>query len=239
MRADLETKMIVASLLLLVGCDDTKFNGHSVEGETIAAVLQGNCNGCHSGSSAQGSLDLTVDPCELVGLPSMRGDLIVAAGDPEASELYRRIVLESNPMPPVGSGEMLSDANVAVVSDWIMNEAPSCEGGGGDGDGDSDGDDTGAPNPDSFAYIWSTVIQGACVGCHSGDYPAGGVSFADRETAYASLLGGYVTAGDADGSMLMELLTTADDDVRMPPGEPLDASDVDAVADWINNGAAQ
>ena len=90
--------MIFASLLLLAGCDDTKFNGHSVEGDTIVAVLEGNCNGCHSGSSAQGALDLAVDPCDLVGLPSLRGDLIVAAGDPEASELYRRIVLESNPM---------------------------------------------------------------------------------------------------------------------------------------------
>ena len=34
-----EFQMIIASLLLLVGCDDTTFNGHSVEGDTIVAVL--------------------------------------------------------------------------------------------------------------------------------------------------------------------------------------------------------
>ena len=231
--------MIFASLLLLAGCDDTKFNGHSVEGDTIVAVLEGNCNGCHSGSSAQGALDLAVDPCDLVGLPSLRGDLIVAAGDPEASELYRRIVLESNPMPPVGSGEMLSDANVAVVSDWITNEAPSCDGTNGDGDGDGDGDDTGNVDPASFAAVWSSVIQGYCVGCHSGDYAAGGVSFDDIDTAYASLIAGYVTPGDAESSALMGLLTSPDEEVRMPPGEPLDADQVALVADWINNGAAQ
>jgi|GEM_PF-829274 len=231
--------MIFASLLLLVGCDDTKFNGHSVEGDTIVAVLEGNCNGCHSGASAQGALDLAVDPCDLVGLSSLGGDLIVAAGDPEASVLYTRIVNESSPMPPVGSGEMLSDANVAVVSDWIMNEAPSCDGNGGDGDGDGDGDDTGGADLYSFAYVWSTVVQGSCVGCHSGGSAAGGVAFDDADTAYASLLAGYVTPGDADNSMLMDLLTSTDDAVRMPPGQPLDASDIAVVADWINNGAAQ
>ena len=87
-----EFQMIIASLLLLVGCDDTTFNGHSVEGDTIVAVLEGNCNSCHSGAAAQGSLDLAVDPCELVGLSSLRGDAIVEAGDPEASVLYTRVV---------------------------------------------------------------------------------------------------------------------------------------------------
>ena len=215
--------MIIASLLLLVGCDDTTFNGHSVEGDTIVAVLEGNCNSCHSGAAAQGSLDLAVDPCDLVGLSSLRGDAIVEAGDPEASVLYTRVVSESNPMPPIGSGEMLSDANVAVISDWILNEAPSCDGTAGDGDGDGDGD----------------VFQGACSGCHSGTSPAGGVALSDADTAYASLLAGYVTANDPDDSMLMELLTSSDDDVRMPPGEPLSDAEVDAVRAWINNGAVQ
>ena len=234
-----EFQMIIASLLLLVGCDDTTFNGHSVEGDTIVAVLEGNCNSCHSGAAAQGSLDLAVDPCDLVGLSSLRGDAIVEAGDPEASVLYTRVVSESNPMPPIGSGEMLSDANVAVISDWILNEAPSCEGTTGDGDGDGDGDDTGQPDSNTFAYLWSNVFQGACSGCHSGDYPAGGVALSDADTAYASLLAGYVTANDPDNSMLMELLTSSDDDVRMPPGEPLSDAEVDAVRAWINNGAVQ
>ena len=71
------------------------------------------------------------------------------------------------------------------------------------------------------------------------DVPGGRVALSDADTAYASLLAGYVTANDPDNSMLMELLTSSDDDVRMPPGEPLSDAEVDAVRAWINNGAAQ
>ena len=38
-----------------------------------------------------------------------------------------------------------------------------------------------------------------------GTSPAGGVALSDADTAYTSLMDGYVTANDADNSMLMEL----------------------------------
>ena len=41
------------------------------------------------------------------------------------------------------------------------------------------------------------------LGLSPGDYPAGGVALSDADTAYASLLAGYVTANDPDNSMLM------------------------------------
>ena len=86
-----EFQMIIASLLLLVGCDDTTFNGHSVEGDTIVAVLEGNCGIVTLGPPLK-IMDLAVDPCDLVGLSSLRGDAIVEAGDPEASVLYTRVI---------------------------------------------------------------------------------------------------------------------------------------------------
>ena len=63
----------------------------------------------------------------------------------------------------------------------------------------------------------------------------------DSSTAYASLLAGYVIPGDADGSVLMELLTTSDEADQMPPPDydRLPEADVALVREWIDSGAAQ
>lgn len=236
--------MIFASLLLFAGCDDTNFN-EGIEGDTIATVLEGNCFSCHAGATADASLDLAhthdderiADPCELLSLSSLRGDPLVVAGDPEASVLYQRIVDEANPMPPKGAAEMLSDTNVGVVYDWIKTGAGDCRVTSVD---DDDGDDTGVGSVESFAQVWDSTIQGACSGCHSAGSPAGGVDLSDRTTAYTSLLAGYVIPGDAVNSMLIELVTTDDMQIRMPPnGSPLSETEVAALTEWINNGAAE
>lgn len=87
--------------------------------------------------------------------------------------------------------------------------------------------------PIDFAHQIVPLLQQHCAECHAGDQAEGGFSINNRELL---LDAGVVTAGDSSDSYLMELITTQDKDIQMPPaGKPrVPAESVALVGRWID-----
>lgn len=94
-----------------------------------------------------------------------------------------------------------------------------------------------AAGPD-FVHEVVPVLKEHCAECHTGDKKKGGLSMNTR----ASLLAGgengaVVVPGQAAKSKLVELVTTADKDDRMPPkGPPVSPEKIALLKAWIDGG---
>jgi len=79
------------------------------------------------------------------------------------------------------------------------------------------------------------VMDGNCVGCHSGDGASAGLDL-DTDFCGAVLDGRIVVEGDSAGSVLYQRIT--DESLPMPPsGGLMDQANIDIVRDWIDAGA--
>ncbi len=76
-------------------------------------------------------------------------------------------------------------------------------------------------------------LWGQCVGCHSGNTPP---NFSD-DVSYNELLNGYVVPGNAEASTLYKSLLGIDGVSLMPPGGQWPDAKINAVKDWIDQGA--
>ncbi len=81
---------------------------------------------------------------------------------------------------------------------------------------------------DDIIPLWAQ-----CVGCHNGNTPP---NFSD-DVSYGELLDGYVVSGNADASILYKSLLGIDGVSLMPPGSPWSDAKINAVKDWIDQGA--
>jgi mono/diheme cytochrome c family protein len=87
----------------------------------------------------------------------------------------------------------------------------------------------------SFANDVLPILQSRCLNCHGGDRLEEGLSM----KTYADLMAGsenglVITAGDAENSLLVELVSTQ----KMPKrGPKLTPPQVQLIIDWINQGA--
>lgn len=87
----------------------------------------------------------------------------------------------------------------------------------------------------SFANDVLPLLQSRCLNCHGGDRLEEGLSV----SGYAELMvgsenGPIVTPGNADGSLLVELVSTG----KMPKrGPKLTPPQTQLIIDWINQGA--
>ena len=102
-------------------------------------------------------------------------------------------------------------------------------------------------SPPAFAMIFTGILQPNCaVGtgtCHTPDFAAGNVVFADQTGAYNVLLGtgggtAYVNPGDPGCSTLMKRLESTDPSYHMPRGSNfLSSGDLCTIVQWISQGA--
>lgn len=81
-----------------------------------------------------------------------------------------------------------------------------------------------------------------CVACHGGVKQASGLSFIYRDKALAKGDSGApaIVPGDVEASRLVDRITDADPDSRMPPAEhgpPLSAEEIAHLKQWIAEGA--
>jgi len=92
----------------------------------------------------------------------------------------------------------------------------------------------------TFDNVYANTLQMSCGGssnsCHSAR-GEGGISLADPETAYASLLAGRVTPGDPTCSELIVRTHDLGTDYQMPPGSVLGSSERCALVKWVAAGA--
>src|SRR4051794_3778968 len=82
-----------------------------------------------------------------------------------------------------------------------------------------------------FAHRVAPILKNHCVECHGGRQHKGDFSINTRESF---LENGDVLAGNAMGSHLVELLSSADKDERMPKNKPpLSQDEIDTLRAWI------
>mgnify|MGYP001960982956 CR=1 FL=1 len=87
----------------------------------VVGILSAHCESCHGSRQQKGGLQILPLNQLFAGSDEY---WVVRRGDPEASELYRRITLASDHediMPP--KGDPMTSAEIAVVEDWIRSGA--------------------------------------------------------------------------------------------------------------------
>jgi hypothetical protein len=85
-----------------------------------------------------------------------------------------------------------------------------------------------------FAHDVVPILKQHCFECHGGQRAEGEFSINTRESIVDS---SSAVPGDADASYLIEMITTADADVRMPKDKPpLPETVVKTLRDWIDAG---
>ena len=87
----------------------------------------------------------------------------------------------------------------------------------------------------SFANDIFPILQSRCINCHGGDRTEEGlIMLTHAELMAGSDNGPVVVAGDAENSLLVELISTQ----KMPKrGPKLTPPQVQVIIDWINQGA--
>ena len=91
-----------------------------------------------------------------------------------------------------------------------------------------------------FARDVQPVLAKHCAECHGSDEQNGGLSFSDRESAFAEADSGSraIVAGDLNASELYVRITTSNEDQQMPPeGDRLAQDQIDLIGKWIAEGA--
>jgi len=87
----------------------------------------------------------------------------------------------------------------------------------------------------SFANDILPILQSRCLNCHGGDRVEEGLVVRNYTDLMAgSDNGSVVTPGDAEGSLLVELVTTKEMPKRGPKLTP---PQVQLIVDWVNQGA--
>jgi hypothetical protein len=108
------------------------FASASVAGETVdftrdvRPILSNKCFACHGPDEAQRQAGLRLDDASIAKAELESGATAIVSGDPDGSELIRRIAHsdESQRMPPSEFGKPLSVDEIAVVRRWIEQGAP-------------------------------------------------------------------------------------------------------------------
>lgn len=89
-----------------------------------------------------------------------------------------------------------------------------------------------------FAHQIVPILRKHCAECHSGDKLKGGFSMNDRAALlHGSENGAVVDLKQVEKSVLLEVVATQDEDLRMPPkGAGLSAAEAALLRQWISEG---
>jgi Protein of unknown function (DUF1553)/Protein of unknown function (DUF1549)/Planctomycete cytochrome C len=91
----------------------------------VRPLLSKNCFACHGQDEAKRAKGLRFDLREAAVSPLKSGELAIAPGDPDASELIVRVVEEDETlrMPPKKHGNRLTSTEIDVLKRWIAEGA--------------------------------------------------------------------------------------------------------------------
>lgn len=202
----------------------------------ISSLLEERCVLCHAGEYAP--LGLQLDSYTGLMAGSENGPVVVP-GAFAISPLYHRITGQAEPRMPLDGPPFLTEAEIALISDWIAA--------GASGPGpDEVQAEAAVPDPREDGQILygevARIFGQACIRCHSDNGIMDAPPEALRLDSYASILAGgdriVLIPGNAQASEIVRRIEGLASP-RMPfDGPPwLSAEDVALIRDWIDGGA--
>ncbi len=89
-----------------------------------------------------------------------------------------------------------------------------------------------------FVHEVLPILREKCAECHTGGKKKGGLAMNTRaELLKGGSEGSAVIPGSAEGSLMLKLVTSIDEDERMPPKGPrLEAKQIAVLREWIDSG---
>jgi len=191
-------------------------------------VLEQHCFECHGANPNKISSDLDLlQPTVLTDAERK----IVVPGKPDDSELLRRTVTtdDDERMPPTPKPP-LTEKDRKTLRDWIASGAPAFAA----ARVSSTPDSTIAELP---ARV-KEVFRVHCFDCHGGTSAKAGIRILDWELLVTQKR--KVIPGKPEASAVYRLVTSRDQAVMPPPGNPrLSDVDIALIRDWITNGATR
>jgi hypothetical protein len=179
----------------------------------VLPILQSNCalSGCHDNLSKEDGFDFSTYESTI-----RKG---IKPGDPEDSELFDVITLNSNDediMPP-SNMEPLTDQQIQVIETWILQGALdlTCN------EGNCDITNV------TFSATVFPIIENKCKGCHNGSNAKGNVSL----TNYTEV------AETANNGSLLGTIRVLPGYSQMPTSSLLPECEILQIEKWIEEGA--
>ena len=196
---------------------------------------------CHGGDRSP--LGLELDSYANLMTGSWNGSVVVA-GNPQGSELVRRIRGISQPRMPLTGPPWLSDDEIELIERWIAGGAPEGpKGGPAKKAAVEEVPPEAAVKDSSITYARVAPILGRrCVKCHMENGSMGPPPEGLRLDTYESVVAGRdrarVIPGHPDASELVRRIR-GQSLPRMPfDGPPyLDEAEIKLITDWIEQGA--
>jgi len=195
----------------------------------VREILQRHCLECHGAKPKDVKKNLRILDHKSL-LDSARR--IVVPGAPGDSRLIQRIADGS--MPPAEEEIRLprvSEKELVILKEWILGGAPPF----GPGEGGLAG--TSAAPHSEWAARAKALFHNRCYKCHRYDVAKGGIKILHHRLLVT--VRKVVVPGRPEASELFQLLTTLDDEARMPPApaERLSPEEIATVRAWILEGA--
>jgi hypothetical protein len=95
--------------------------------------------------------------------------------------------------------------------------------------------------PVSWSYIVRAILRPNCAtsNCHSERAAAGDLELVDPDVAHHILVEDekHVMPQNVAGSSLIKILRGTEEQLRMPPDQPLPEADIELIERWIEAGA--
>jgi mono/diheme cytochrome c family protein len=204
----------------------------------LEPILQSRCVMCHAGTAPSAGLKL--DSAEALLAGSTRGPVVVP-GDPDTSELVRRLRGASLPRMPLTGPPYLGDEEIDLFVRWIAAGAEPDAGGEPDARPGAAAAEAGSPDPVTFVQVAPILVE-HCVRCHTASGAMGPAPEGYRLDSYADAL------RSDDRARVVAFMPHASELVRrirgharprMPfDGPPwLDDAQIDLVVAWVADGA--
>ncbi len=222
------------------------------------SVLGNHCIRCHNPARNEGGLDLT-SYAAAIGHPGL-----IVPGNAEASSLYQ--IDFRGEMPP--RGPRLSDEAIQEIKEWIDNGAnegdapinpnpvtpptnppqpppvnpppvnpPPVE------PPPTTPPGAALPEPviEDFTYIFREIFAPRCLRCHGSGEEEAFLDISDYAGLFNNfMLTNLVVIGDAEASLLYQVLIDTNPKLRMPANAPaLSEQEIELIRGWINNGALE